>query len=138
MPSPSTVLRSETLQAKVDDLTERALSLLLRKITRRGVYQKEIQERLGWRRNYVSQILNRKKRLLLSDLYLILVAIEVDPCEYFGELFVPGSLHGIATTFNESAETPKAEEVLNLIDALARMGVIRYEDLVELAGAQGQ
>ncbi len=53
----------------------------------RGYTQLEVQERLGWGRSYLSQLLTKQKSLRFEQLILVLAVIGVDPGDFFGELY---------------------------------------------------
>ncbi len=75
----------------IDKELDRYLSLLRNKIRESGFIQMEIQERLGWGRSYISQLLTKQKALRLEQVLLILKVIGVEPREFFLELYVPGT-----------------------------------------------
>lgn len=79
--------------ADTDRDIDRALLLLRNKIRERGFTQLEVQESLSWGRSYISQLLTKQKSLRLEQLLKILAVLEVEPSEFFSELF-PGSRHG--------------------------------------------
>lgn len=66
---------------------DRALTLLRNKIRERGFTQLEVQQALSWGRSYISQLLTKQKALRLEQILLILNVIEVDPAEFFSELY---------------------------------------------------
>ncbi len=65
---------------------DRYLLLLRNKIREKGYTQLEVQERLGWGRSYITQLLAKQKTLRLDQLFSILQVIGVDPREFFAEL----------------------------------------------------
>lgn len=66
---------------------DRALRLLRSKIHERGFTQLRVQEALGWGRTYISQLLRRQKSLRYDQILQILEVIEVEPTDFFAELF---------------------------------------------------
>ncbi len=71
----------------VDRELDRFLTLLRNKIRERGFTQLEVQEALSWGRSYISQLLTKQKSLRVEQVLLILNVIDVDPAEFFGELY---------------------------------------------------
>ena len=71
----------------VDKELTRILTLLRNKIRERGFTQLEVQDALGWGRSYISQLLTKQKSLRVEQVLMILNVIEVDPVEFFGELY---------------------------------------------------
>ncbi len=65
---------------------DRYLLLLRSKIRERGYTQLEVQERLGWGRSYITQLLSKQKTLRFDQVFSILGVIGVDPSEFFAEL----------------------------------------------------
>ena len=55
------------------------LMVLRSKIRGRGLTQLEVQDRLGWGRSYISQLVTRQKSLRVEQLVLILEVIGVEP-----------------------------------------------------------
>lgn len=71
----------------VEKEIDRILTLLRNKIRERGFTQLEVQERLGWGRSYISQLLTKQKSLRVEQVLLILSVIGVEPAEFYGELY---------------------------------------------------
>ena len=66
---------------------DRYLTLLRNKIRQRGFTQLQVQEALGWGRSYISQLLTKQKALRIEQVLLILGVIDVEPIEFFGEMY---------------------------------------------------
>ena len=66
---------------------DRILTLLRNKIRERGYTQLEVQEKLGWGRSYISQLLTKQKTLRVEQILSILETIDVDPREFYAELY---------------------------------------------------
>lgn len=49
--------------------------------------QLQVQEKLGWSRTYISQLLNRNKKLRFDQVLGILSALEIEPPRFFAEVF---------------------------------------------------
>ncbi len=76
---------------QVERDTNRCLTLLRNKIREKGFTQLEVQAVLGWGRSYISQLFTGTKKLRIEQVLLILNVIEVDPAQFFGELYdLPG------------------------------------------------
>ena len=65
----------------------RYLTVIRNKIRERGFTQLEVQETLGWGRSYISQLLTKQKSLRVEQVLLILKVIDVDPEDFFAELY---------------------------------------------------
>ncbi len=72
----------------------RCLTLVRNKIREKGFTQLEVQAALGWGRSYISQLFTGTKKLRIEQLLLILNVIEVDPAQFFGELYDLAGLPG--------------------------------------------
>ena len=127
----------------IDKELDRYLSLLRNKIRESGFIQMEIQERLGWGRSYISQLLTKQKALRLEQVLLILKVIGVEPGEFFKELYGEPPRRGISeqrrlTLTAESRGSRGPHEVAGmkalakgLTDVLIRKGLITADGLAE-------
>ena len=128
---------------------DRALTLLRNKIRERGFTQLEIQEALLWGRSYISQLLTRQKALRLEQILLILRVIDVNPAEFFAELYhrpADGGSgsgtwwhHPIAGRDAASAAACRELRALlhGLIEELVERGVIDRRELDEVTRRSG-
>ncbi len=66
---------------------DRYLALLRNKMRQRGFTQLEVQEVLGWGRSYISQLMTKQKSLRLDQVLMILKVINVQPGDFFTELY---------------------------------------------------
>ncbi len=66
---------------------DRTLNLLRSKIQRAGTTQLEVQRRLGWGASYLSQLMCKNKALRFEQLFAVLNVLEIEPEEFFGELY---------------------------------------------------
>ena len=64
-----------------------SLTLLRKTIRRQGSTQIEIQETMGWGRGFISDLLKRKRKLRLEHFFGILEVIDVEPVDFFRELY---------------------------------------------------
>ncbi len=71
----------------IDKEVDRILTLLRNKIRERGFTQLEVQEKLGWGRSYISQLLTKQKSLRVEQVLMILEVIKVEPGDFYRELF---------------------------------------------------
>ena len=71
----------------IDKEVDRILTLLWNKIRERGFTQLEVQEKLGWGRSYISQLLTKQKSLRVEQVLMILEVIKVEPGDFYRELF---------------------------------------------------
>lgn len=67
----------------------RILNVLRYFIEQRGYTQLEVQETLGWGRSYISQLLKQHKALRFDQILLVLNVINVDPGEFWAEVYPP-------------------------------------------------
>ncbi len=65
----------------------RALAYLRDLIEDSDLRQRDVEDRLGWRRGQLSQILNGHVELRTGQLELLLDALAVDPAGFFRELY---------------------------------------------------
>ena len=132
-----------TVQPEVD----RYLTLLRNKIRERGYTQLQVQEALGWGRSYISQLLTRQKALRIEQVLLILSVIEVDPREFFGELYLASAIRYPQPSPQAAEATGKLGQevqtlrtlVHGLTDLLLAERLVTSEDLsaaVEAAGSE--
>ncbi len=71
----------------VDRDLGRILAALRNHIRERGFTQLEVQEALGWGRSYISQLVNQQKSLRIEQVLRILKVINVEPAEFWSEIF---------------------------------------------------
>ena len=119
----------------VDRDLDRILYRLRTLIRQQGYTQLEVQGVLGWGRNYISQILTKQKSLRLDQILLILKVIEIDPADFFGEIYPFSEAHpGRQTAPSISVDLEEEIQLLGalyegLVGALKRRGVITAEEL---------
>lgn len=78
---------NEARQAVIDRQVDRILAMLHAKIREQGFTQLEVQDRLGWGRSYISQLVNRQKSLRVDQIIAILRVIGVGEAGFFAEIF---------------------------------------------------
>jgi len=83
---------------------QEVLDLVAQIMRRRKKTQLEIQEKLGWGRSYISQLMTSQKSLRLDQLFTLLDALEVRPPMFFAELY----------GLEPPAEMARIEEVVDL------------------------
>ena len=71
----------------VEKGTEAVLNLLRHKLEESGFTQREVEQKLGWGRSYISQLFGRTKHLTIEHVLLILSTIGVDHGAFFAELY---------------------------------------------------
>ncbi len=87
--------KEETQMRTVERDLERILTLLRNRIRERGFTQMEVQEVLGWGRSYISQLLTQQKNLRFEQVLQILNVINVDPAEFWAEIYQFGPFREI-------------------------------------------
>ena len=70
---------------------ERVLTMLRNKIKERGFTQLDVQQKLKWGRSYLSQLFTKQKTLRVEEVLLILDTIQVEPGEFYAELYPPAA-----------------------------------------------
>ncbi len=75
----------------IDKDIDRVLTLLRNRIRERGYTQLEVQNKLGWGRSYISQLLTKQKAIRLDQVLMILKVIDAEPAEFWAEMFHFGS-----------------------------------------------
>lgn len=83
---------------------QEVLDLVAQIMRRQKKTQLEIQEKLGWGRSYISQLMTSQKSLRLDQLFTLLDALEVRPPVFFAELY----------GLEPPAEVARLEEVVDL------------------------
>ena len=123
----------------VEEQTIKALALLQSLIKEQGFTQLEIQNLLGWGRSYISQLMTRQKGLRFDQILSILGVIDVEPAEFFAQLYrIPlqtASLQEhreealkMVETIASDFETP--EVVQGLAQLLVEQGLLRSTDVL--------
>lgn len=79
--------RRSSPKSSVNPGVPQVLSLLRQKIMENGFTQMQVQEPLGWGRSYISQLLKGRKSLRFDQLLTILDVIDLEPREFFAELY---------------------------------------------------
>ena len=117
---------------------DRYLTLLRDKISQRNFTQLEVQEVLGWGRSYISQLLTKQKSLRLEQVLAILQVIDVDPSEFFAELYVAGANQGAASLrpLAGQSEANDLPQELQRLNALTQglIELLREKNLISAAG----
>lgn len=75
------------MKPDVESILETTLSLLRTKIREKGFTQVAVQDALGWKGSYISQLFNRTKSLRVEQLLQMLAVIEVDPIAFLFEVY---------------------------------------------------
>ncbi len=89
---------------------DRILALLRKSIRERGFTQVEVQEKLGWGKSYISQLVTGQKSLRVEHVLMILNVIDVKPEDFFAEIYQFGAAFGPASPARRAAP-PKPEEI---------------------------
>ena len=115
----------DTVERDID----RVLTLLRNKIRERNLTQLQVQDRLGWGRSYISQLLTKQKSLRVEQVLRILDVIGVSTTEFFGELFYyqptyPAAAGGAAATAAPGAAAAAPESSYRELSDLLR-GLLR-------------
>lgn len=85
--APSPQVSDHSIKASAEDWIDRLLLLLRSTMQAQGVSQLSVQESLGWGRTYISQLLRKQKALRFDQVLMILETLEIEPQDFFAELF---------------------------------------------------
>lgn len=110
---------------------QEVLDLVARIMRRQKKTQLEIQEKLGWGRSYISQLMTSQKSLRLDQLFTLLDALEVRPAAFFAELY---GLEPPAEVARLEEVVALAQRIQDLTNGLDRVS-LRIEHL-EKAGQE--
>lgn len=99
----------------------RILTALRNRIREKGFTQLEVQEVLGWGRSYISQLLTEQKTLRIEQILLILNVIDVDPADFWAELYQFGQFSD-APARRSRRPAPFAAEKESMLTDLHRIG----------------
>ena len=96
-----------------------------RQIAAAGLSQREVAERLGWGRGYVSQLLTGVVGLKVKHVFQILELLEVPPGEFFANLAEEFGVHRpvqlteeSVASFEERLKSAVAQEVQAVLERL--------------------
>ena len=81
---------------------DRTLTLLRNKIREQGFTQLQVQAKLAWGRSYISQLLTKQKSLRVEQVLLILQVIEVEPADFYKELYRFPESEGVEQSQSEA------------------------------------
>lgn len=109
------------------DVTTRILERLRLRLMRSRITQREIERRVGFSRGYLSQLLAGTVEMKYWQLLAILDAMELEPSEFFGELF-PRRRHPALEALDEVA---RQSEESSLSYELARLFAFGIESVLD-------
>ena len=121
----------------VDRDLDRVVTHLRHRIRERGYTQLEVQEVLGWGRSYISQLLTRQKSLRLDQILQILNVINLDPAEFWAEVFQFGQFSDVRPGRQgrrEGRAVPTPETDTTMLDDLRRIRALLDAVVSVLAG----
>ena len=124
-----------TAKTKAKGLTSRVLERLRLKIQRSGITQRAVEERGGFSRGYLSQLFGGAVELKYWHVLAILYALEVEPSEFFGELF-PRRRHPALESLDEVVADRSEESSLSF--ELARLFASGVETIGDLSKRVGR
>ena len=113
---------------------QRCLTLLRDRIRERGFTQVEVQDKLGWGRSYISQLLTKQKKLRVEQVLLILAVIGIEPTEFFADLYAIPSGHWVRGSRPPQPDPSGAidrlrHELHSVTELLLEKKLITVEDL---------
>ena len=103
---------------------DRILTALRNRIRERGFTQLEVQEVLGWGRSYISQLLTKQKTLRIEQILQILNVINVEPEDFWGEIYQFGQFGDAPPSRRRQRALPAAFEPAaeSMLEDLRRIG----------------
>ena len=116
------------------DMTPRILERIRLRLLRSRFTQRDVERRVGFSRGYVSQLLSGAVELKYWHLMAILNALELDPSEFFGELFPRHrhpALESLDDVIGQSEEGSLSHELARLF-AFGIESVLDFRDRLEL------
>ncbi len=121
---------------QVDREIERYLALLGEKVRERGFTQLDVQETLGWGRSYISQLVTKQKALRFDQVLMILSVIEVEPTDFFAELYQPRSASSAVAEMSQ--KLPRLRSYISAVGKLlVGKGLISAEEYSSIVNASG-
>ena len=111
------------------DMTLRVLERLRLRLLRSHLTQREVESRVGFSRGYLSQLLAGTVELKYWHLLAILHAMELEPSEFFGELF-PRRRHPALETLDD---VTRQSEESSLTYELARLFAFGIESVLDFS-----
>ncbi len=103
--------------------TEPALQEIRRLLREAGISQRQLEERVGFSRGYVSQLLARNLDLKVWHVLAILNALEHSPGEFFSRMYPAAKKRRRALEEFQRASGPLTEEVDEVLGRLYKYGV---------------
>lgn len=110
----------------IDKEVDRILTLLRNKIRERDFTQLDVQGQLQWGRSYISQLLTKQKSLRVEQVLSILNVINIEPKEFFAELYrwAPGTeaeREKTSVSFNPQKEAELSERLEQVQTTMERL-----------------
>ncbi len=115
---------------------DRVLTHLRTRIRDRGFTQLEVQEVLGWGRSYISQLLTRQKTLRFEQVLQILNVIDVEPEDFWAEVYHFGPFSEARRGSDRPAILPLPGSDDSVLDDLRRLRIL-LEALVTVLQQKG-
>ncbi len=117
---------SHTAHNSIEVHIDRMLALLRETIRRRGFTHHEIQNELGWGRSYISQLFTKQKSTRFEQLFQILEVIDVEPADFFAELY--GLALPTPTVGTDTAD--RVNRLIRLMEAKNQLTISEAADLL--------
>ena len=112
------------------EMTSRIIEGLRLRILRSRFTQRKVEERASFSRGYLSQLLSGAIDLKYKHVMAILHALEIDPSEFFGDLF-PRHRHPALASLEEVAIRSEEGSLSHALAGLFSMGVETVLDVKE-------
>ena len=114
----------QQIRRTVDRHLDRILTGLRNQIQAQGYTQLEVQEVLGWGRSYISQLVTRQKGLRIDQILQILNVINVEPADFFDEIYQFSDASSPARTGGRRCAEPPSPDDDELISGVRRIRLL--------------
>lgn len=112
------------------DVTLRILERVRLRLHRSRLTQREVEKRVGFSRGYLSQLLAGTVELKYWQLLAILHALEIEPSEFFAELF-PRHRHPALEALDDDGRQVQANPLSRELARLFAFGIESVLDFYE-------
>lgn len=102
----------------------RILTLLRNRIRQQGFTQLEVQEVNGWGKSYISQLVTKQKSLRVEHVLMILNVINIDPADFYAEIYQFGPSKRRALRAAQRRSLPPAPNTGDMAKDMRSLGIL--------------